>query len=92
MKILFVWPNKESLGIKPLGISLLISICHLHGHEIDLFETTYIDLGFKSNKEVLEEMFVFKPVEVSSVNLVKEKDSLDDSFLEKLKSFDPDML
>jgi len=92
MKILFVWPNKESLGIKPLGISLLISICHLHGHEIDLFETTYIDLGFKSNKEVLEEMFVFKPVEVSSVNLVKEKDSLDDSFLEKLKSFDPDIV
>lgn len=92
MKILFVWPNKETLGFKPIGISILSSIALQKGYTVDLFETTFIDLGFKTNIETLEDVFVFKPTDLSSYNIVKKQASLEDEFRSKLNSFNPDIV
>lgn len=46
MKVLFVRPNKDSFGFKPIGLSLLSGIARNLGWDTRLFDTTEIDFGF----------------------------------------------
>ena len=92
MKLLFVWPNKDSFGFKPIGLSLLSAIARRQGWEVKLFDTTGIDLGFVDNTVSGESARIFKPVDLSPYSLKKEKIDLEASFSEALKSFKPDCL
>ena len=92
MKILFVWPNKDSFGFKPIGISLLSALCKQYGHETMLFDTTFIDLGYRDNTQVGEEVLLFKPVDFSSYDVDKKDVLLKESFYAVLKSFRPDLI
>jgi hypothetical protein len=47
MKILFVWPNKDGFGFKPISLALMSAILKIHGHQFELFDTTYIDFGYQ---------------------------------------------
>lgn len=92
MKVLFVWPNKDVIGFKPIGLSLLIGLCKQRGHTVDLFDTSNIDFGFIPNKDTMEEMVVFEPVDFSDYNIAKKKTSLEGYFLDKLTSFNPEVI
>ena len=61
MKILFIWPNKDVFGYKPIGISLLASILKKGGHQVELFDTTFIDLGSHDYSKELTKRGYFKP-------------------------------
>jgi len=91
MRFLFVWPNKDQYGFKPIGISLLSSILKSKGHKVDLFDTTFIDLGYKSNQEIKSRMQVFKPLDTSDYKLNK-SDNLEKELISKLESFKPNIV
>lgn len=91
MKFLFVWPNKDQYGYKPIGISLLSALLKTDGHKVELFDTTFINLGFKTNKEVKERISVFKSVDDSGYDLDKTK-NLEEEISNKLKIFNPDIV
>ena len=61
MRILFVWPNKDAFGFKPIGLSLLSAIARRLGWEVKLFDTTGIDLGYVGNTESGQNAKIFKP-------------------------------
>jgi radical SAM superfamily enzyme YgiQ (UPF0313 family) len=90
MKLLFVWPNKDSFGYKPISISLLSAIAVEQGWEVELFDTTSFDFGFNEHTKAGEEAAIFKPVDLSKYNMVKEKKDLEGALLEKLREFSPD--
>ncbi|MDD5255858.1 MAG: radical SAM protein [Candidatus Omnitrophica bacterium] len=92
MKLLFVWPNKDSFGFKPIGLSLLSAIAKRQGWEVKLFDTTGIDLGFVDNTVSGESARIFKPVDLSSYHLNKDKIDLDAAFTGVLEDFKPDCL
>lgn len=92
MRILLVWPNKDQYGFKPMGLSLLSAILKKEGHIVELFDTTYIDFGFKTNIEVLTEIKVFKAVNLSKFNLSKKKVDLETELVKRLDSFKPDVV
>ena len=92
MKILFVWPNLDQFGYKPLGISILSSIAKKLGHQCELFQTSEIDFGFADNTQVGEEYKIFKPVDFSPYNVNKKRIDLEEHFTEIYNKFKPDCL
>ena len=92
MKVLFIWPNKDSFGFKPIGLSLLSGIARNLGWETRLFDTTEIDFGFIDNTQSGESAKIFKPVDLSQYGLQKRKLSLSSKFVEALETFKPDCL
>ena len=90
MRILFVWPNKDQFGFKPIGISLLSAILKSKGHEVALFDTTYLDFGFKDHTEALSRIKIFKDVDYGGHDLKKKNLNLESEFVKKLDEFKPD--
>lgn len=91
MRILFVWPNRDRFGCKPMGISLLSALCKKKGSEIDLFDTSFYDVGGSNNTEVLTKNKVFKPVDYV-LDVSKKKVDVISLFNAKLDSFKPDVV
>lgn len=92
MKVLLVWPNKDQWGFKPMGLSLLSAILKRDGHEVDLFDTTYIDFVFQDNTSVRSKIKIFKPVDFSNFDLEKKRVDLSQEVLVKLRDFKPDIV
>lgn len=92
MKILLVWPNKDQFGYKPIGISLISAILKKNGHIVDLFDTSFIDFGYKDNTEDRSRIRIFKKVDFSGYYLTKKRISIEQALLEKLDTFRPDVV
>jgi anaerobic magnesium-protoporphyrin IX monomethyl ester cyclase len=92
MRILFVWPNKDQFGFKPMSLSLLSAILKKGGHEVDLFDTTFMDFGFKDNTEVRKKIRIFKEVDFSGYDVVKRQVDLEETLARKLDEFRPDIV
>jgi hypothetical protein len=90
MKILFIWPNRDTFGVKPIGLSLLIAELKRAGHEVDLFDTTFIDLGLKDYNLELTKRGYFKPVEYGCDVTKKPLDVLEE-LEKKITAFKPDL-
>ena len=92
MKILFVWPNKDGFGFKPIGLALLSAIAKSKGCETKLFDTTGIDFGYVTNTEAGESANLFKPIDFSGYNTAKKKVDLKAEFAKVFNEFDPDIV
>lgn len=92
MKLLLIWPNRDSFGVKPIGLSLLSAIAKNLNCETRLFDTTPIDFGYVDNISSGESARIFKPVDLSSFHLEKYKLDLTQNFTNVFKGFKPDCL
>lgn len=92
MKVLFVWPNKDAFGFKPIGISLLSGIARQLGWDVRLFDTTEIDFGFVNVNLSGESAKIFKPIDFSRYGLQKCTFDLESKFSRFLKEYNPDCL
>lgn len=90
MKILFVWPNVDTFGVKPIGISLLIAMLKKAGHEIDLFDTTFIDLGRQDYNQELTKRGYFKSVDYGCDVSKKPLDVIEE-LKKRIEVFKPDL-
>lgn len=92
MKVLFVRPNKDSFGFKPIGLSLLAGGARDLGWETMLFDTTEIDFGFTDRRQYGSHAKIFKPVDLSKYGHQKKKIDLQTHFTEILETFNPNCL
>jgi len=84
MRILFVRPNKDVFGYKPIGISLLSALLKQDDHKTKLLDTTEIDFGNADSKKTLESISVFKPVDYGNIDMNKKKVDLRNIFFNTL--------
>jgi len=92
MKILFVWPNQDKFGSKPMGMALLSAILKSKGHDVELFDTTFIDFGYKGHVEVRNQLRMFKEVDFSKFDVAKRKLDLEAELTKKINDFKPDIV
>ncbi len=92
MKVLFVLPNKDAFGYKPIGLALLSAIAKKLGWETKLFDTTEIDFGFYESKSFFKTAKMFKPVDYEKYDMVKKKIDLKEKFTEIFKDYNPDLV
>lgn len=92
MKILFIYPNDYlSIGI-PTGLSTLIAIVKEAGHEVSLFDYTFVKTrGTGDQPEVTPGLL---PTELKIEDLVRDDpiQSVEEAFEEHLASFQPDLV
>jgi len=90
-RILFVYPNKEAYPIIPIAISLLSGILKQKGHQIDLFDVTFM-LSERSDHKARETTRFTQPVNVEAYwgsGLVVD---IPAELRKKLQSFHPDLV
>lgn len=92
MKVLLVWPNKDTFGYKPLGLAILSALLKRDGHEVRLFDTTFFDFGFTEHTQHLTRVRIFKPVDFSGYGVEKYSVDLESEFRAALRGFDPDVV
>ena len=99
MKILFIFPNIDIGGYKNLGIASLIAVAKKSGHQVKLFDTSFINCEkyqsnevFTDSKTAGEEVFNFTPVNLEGYDYGKKDVDLDMVFSEVIKVFKPDIV
>ena len=88
MKILFLRPNKDAWGYKPVGLSLLMALEKQKGNEVHLFDTTKYDFSIINSSAWGQKTGTFKPVNIPSHKKVTDTSSED--FERELIDFNPD--
>lgn len=91
MKVLFIRPNKDAFGFKPIGISVLSAILKNEGHETRLFDTTFYDLGFEEYSITGSRINKYKPVDWSLYNVEKVRCNLKEEIFKALKDYQPNV-
>ena len=92
MRVLLVWPNRSGFGFKPIGLSLLSAILKSRGHDVRLFDTTYIELGSGGLSTARSRIRIFKPVDTSRLDLQKRRLDLRCETTAILQDFRPDVV
>ena len=96
MKVLFVFPNEYLMIGVPAGVATLIAILKAGGHEVSLFDYTFV-----KTRELDDESAtgpagagVFLPTEYTLEDLVRDDpvQSIEEAFEEHLASFQPDLI
>ena len=93
MKILFIFPNDYlNIGV-PHGLATIVAILKSVGHEVRIFDQTFIKLKEISDTVPLTGD-IMAPTEHSISDLVKEDplQTMEESFQKELSQFDPDLI
>lgn len=91
MRVLFIRPNKDAFGFKPIGISLLSALCKADGHTTALFDTTFFDFGFEEYTVTGSRINKYKPIDWTGYNVEKKKCDLKIEVTSVLRTFKPDI-
>jgi len=92
MRVLFIRPNKDAFGFKPIGLSLLSALCLKEGHKVRLFDTTFFDLGYKEYSEIAIDIKKYKPVDLSPFHIGKTPVNLQSEVERAVKEYSPDVI
>jgi anaerobic magnesium-protoporphyrin IX monomethyl ester cyclase len=95
MKILLLYPNLHGMNMLPSAISLFTSLLKIHGHEVDLFDSTNWlipgEEGFDSDK-VKEKNLNVRPFDDSKLCSDMRTTDVFKDFETKIKNFNPDII
>jgi len=96
-KLLIINPNTDNFGRQSIPTGLITALLKKHNHQVELFDTTFLDIHHlylkdKTHEEMFRKFHVFKKVDYSSLNLEKKKDDVIRIFEEKLISYQPDLI
>jgi B12 binding domain len=99
MNVLFIFPNIDIAGYKPIGISSLIAVAKKLKHKVKLFDTSFYNVKelssnvvFLNSKQAGEEVLNFIPVDLSKYNIDKKNGDLNSSFVNLINDFKPDVV
>ena len=90
-KVLFVYPNKEGYPIIPLGISVLSGLLKHHGHEVALFDVTFM-ISRRYDHEAREKTGVVDKVDVQKYWCSGDDLDMEAEFAKKIEAFQPDLI
>jgi len=95
MKVLFVYPNTQGYPRVPHGQNILMVMLEHAGHEVDLFDTTFMFTDKNLVDDEKELVGLVKPGSVSFTQKYFKKlsqDEIDEQFREKIRKFSPDLI
>ena len=73
MKVMLVSPNDRMDGLIPIGTSVLSSHLKAAGHDVKLYDTTFIDTGKATGDSYRERLGQIKKVSPESFNSSRRK-------------------
>ncbi len=95
MKVLIVYPNDRMDGLISAGVSVLSAHLKAANHQVELFDTTFIDTGKKTGDFYREQMGQIIPVDISKHGVERKKMTLNDlqkDFRKKVLKYKPGLI
>jgi len=92
-KVLLTLIGGTMSGIKPISTSILSAVMKQKGHEVILFDSTFLDLGFPLDSEMASALLQFKSVDYSGYGMKKDYDiDAKKTFIDLLDREKPDVI
>ena len=92
MKVLFLYPNHEGYFRCPVGLTLIMTCVENAGHEVKLFDTTFMNSDSNQDNEKREEVGLVKPVTLDNYFSKKSTNEIEEEWVQLIKDFKPDLL
>ena len=91
MKILIVYPNAEGYGRIPLGMSIIATLLHNAGHQIEVFDTTFLR-GDNVDNTIRQQAGFVLSTDTAYLYSTYTDEEIDMMLREKVKQFSPDIV
>jgi anaerobic magnesium-protoporphyrin IX monomethyl ester cyclase len=92
MKILYIYPNALGYGRVPIGPAILITILMKKGHQLELFDTTFILQSENIDSSIREKSKVVKMTDTSGLYNPHTEREVGEMLREKVRTFFPDLV
>ena len=92
MKILFLYPNHEGYFRVPIGLTLIMTVCANEGHDVGLFDTTFIASQDNLDSKGREKDKLTKPIPMDQMFNKHTQDEIIGAWVKKIKDFKPDII
>lgn len=90
-KILLVYPNHEGCPMVPLGYSVMSGVLKHHGHEVELFDVTFM-VSDRLDQVAREKTGTVKKIDFEKYWGKGGGVDIDEEFKKKISSFNPDVI
>ncbi len=92
-KVLLTMIGSTQAGSKPISNSIIAAVLKEKGHEVVQFDTTFMDIGFPLDSDMVSKLKQFKHIDYGKYNLKIDK-SIDPekAFLEMVEREEPDVI
>jgi len=93
INVLFIYPNTYGMNMLPPAIAMFSSILKKHGHDVQIFDTTYysLDYGMDSDGSKMERLNVV-PYKMEEKGIQKKNSDWKKDLHKQIKDFKPDLL
>ena len=93
IKILFIYPNTYGMNMLPPAIAMFSAILKKHGHDVQIFDTTYysLDYGMDSDGSKMERLNVV-PFKMEAKGIKRKTTDWKKDLHKQISNFKPDLL
>ena len=92
MKVLFLYPNHEGYFRCPVGLTLIMTVVENAGHEVKLFDTTFMNSDDNMDNSKREEAGLVKPVTLDNYFNKKSTTEIESDWIKFVEDFQPDLI
>ncbi|MBF0557340.1 MAG: B12-binding domain-containing radical SAM protein [Nitrospirae bacterium] len=99
MRVLFIFPNIDCGGYKPVGLTAVMNSCRASGHDVQLFDTSFFDTKdihgndrYMGTSDAGEEILNYRHVDTKDYGLIKEDKNIKQELISVLQKFRPDVV
>ncbi len=91
-KILFVYPNYESEFRIPLSVSILSACLKQSGHQVEVFDTTFMVPTYNKDNELMEKKGLVKKTDLDAYIGDIEEQDIPRALNDKILQYEPDLI
>ena len=93
IKVLFIYPNTYGMNMLPPAIAMFSAILKKHGHDVQIFDTTYysLDYGMDSDGSKMERLNVV-PFKMETKGIKRKTTDWKKDLHKQISNFKPDLL
>ena len=93
IKVLFIYPNTYGMNMLPPAIAMFSAILKKHGHDVQIFDTTYysLDYGMDSDGSKMERLNVV-PFKMEAKGIKRKTTDWKKDLHKQISNFKPDLL
>jgi len=91
-KVMFLYPNHEGYFRAPVGLTLIMTVTEIAGHEVKLFDTTFMNVSENKDDAVRVKSGQVKPVSMDNYFTKKSKEQIENAWLDAIEKFSPDLI
>ena len=92
MKVLFLYPNTDGYFRCPVGLTLIMTILAKEGHDVKVFDTTFMAVEDSGDNQMREKLGIVKKVPTAHLFEKQSTDKIISTWVKTVQDFKPDLI